>query len=239
MPFEKNTTFTWIISPYHHLNQISISMSQQKPTRLLPPILNHGSRKLFAKISKISFALVTWTELIPSQIIALWLQLMSTSRPGLVGKDATNKCLLEDEQTLETWKFFWITKKENGVTGVENYLNDNVTMYIYIYLWGKIHLVSNSRHISSPLKLPWWGRAPSNCRGTLSFLYKMGGPGWRHLYKMECAKKTLENDRAPTYTGDSWWIEKFEAISIMFGGHMSMYKNKDSFCRHVPGLQNE
>ena len=26
-------------------------------------------------------------------------------------------------------------------------------------------------------------------------------------------------------TGDSWWIEKFEAISIMFGGHMSMYKN--------------
>ena len=91
----------------------------------------------------------------------------------------------------------------------------------------------------SPLKLPWWGRAPSNCRGTLSFLYKMGGPGWRHLYKMECAKKTLENDRAPTYTGDSWWIEKFEAISIMFGGHMSMYKNKDSFCRHVPGLQNE
>ena len=93
--------------------------------------------------------------------------------------------------------------------------------------------------IASPLKLPWWGRAPSNCRGTLSFLYKMGGPGWRHLYKMECAKKTLENDRAPTYTGDSWWIEKFEAISIMFGGHMSMYKNKDSFCRHVPGLQNE
>ena len=91
----------------------------------------------------------------------------------------------------------------------------------------------------SPLKLPWWGRAPSNCRGTLSFLYKMGGPGWRHLYKMECAKKTLENDRAPTYTGDSWWIEKFEAISIMFGGHMSIYKNKDSFCRHVPGLQNE
>ena len=93
--------------------------------------------------------------------------------------------------------------------------------------------------VESPLKLPWWGRAPSNCRGTLSFLYKMGGPGWRHLYKMECAKKTLENDRAPTYTGDSWWIEKFEAISIMFGGHMSMYKNKDSFCRHVPGLQNE
>ena len=68
----------------------------------------------------------------------------------------------------------------------------------------------------SPLKLPWWGRAPSNCRGTLSFLYKMGGPGWRHLYKMECAKKTLENDRAPTYTGDSWWIEKFDVISIIF-----------------------
>ena len=97
---------------------------------------------------------------------------------------------------------------------------------------------------SSPLKLPWWGRAPSNCRGTLSFLYKMGGPGWRHLYKMECAKKTLENDRAPTYTGDSWWIEKVDVISIIFGGHMSMYKNKDSFCRHAPGhsrspLQNE
>ena len=87
----------------------------------------------------------------------------------------------------------------------------------------------------SPLKLPWWGRAPSNCRGTLSFLYKMGGPGWRHLYKMECAKKTLENDRAPTYTGDSWWIEKVDVISIIFGGHMSMYKNKDSFCRHAPG----
>ena len=87
----------------------------------------------------------------------------------------------------------------------------------------------------SPLKLPWWGRAPSNCRGTLSFLYKMGGPGWRHLYKMECAKKTLENDRAPTYTGDSWWIEKFDVISIIFGGHMSMYKNKDSFCRQCFG----
>ena len=48
----------------------------------------------------------------------------------------------------------------------------------------------------SPLKLPWRGRAPTNRRGTLSFFYKMGGPGRQHLYKMECAKKTVQNDRA-------------------------------------------
>ena len=126
--------------------------------------------------------------------------------------------LKSTEEAIETPKFVW------GERDPSRLINQNPRLKsIYI----------------SPLKLPWWGRAPSNCRGTLSFLYKMGGPGWRHLYKMECAKKTLENDRAPTYTGDSWWIEKFEAISIMFGGHMSMYKNKDSFCRHVPGLQNE
>ena len=63
----------------------------------------------------------------------------------------------------------------------------------------------------------------------------MDGPGNWYLYKMRWTQKTVQNDRASTKTGDSWWIEKFEAISIMFGGHMSMYKNKDSFCRHVPG----
>ena len=47
------------------------------------------------------------------------------------------------------------------------------------------------------------GRAPTNRRGTLSFFYKMGGPGRQHLYKMECAKKTVQNDRAYTKTGDS------------------------------------
>ena len=87
----------------------------------------------------------------------------------------------------------------------------------------------------SPLKLPWWGRTPTNCRGAQCFLYKMDGPGNWYLYKMRWAQKTVQNDRASTKTGDSRWIEKFEAISIMFGGHMSMYKNKDSFCRHVPG----
>ena len=97
--------------------------------------------------------------------------------------------------------------------------------------WEGQRLTSNP----SPLKLPWRGRAPTNRRGTLSFFYKMGGPGRQHLYKMECAKKTVQNDRAYTKTGDSWWIEKFEVISIMFGEHRSMYQNKVSFCRHLPG----
>ena len=135
---------------------------------------------------------------------------------------------------------FFPYKPPQKKPGIDENISKNMKFIPHLFL----HIFSDAWTLiiyekTSPLKLPWWGRAPSNCRGTLSFLYKMGGPGWRHLYKMECAKKTLENDRAPTYTGDSWWIEKFEAISIMFGGHMSMYKNKDSFCRHVPGLQNE
>ena len=35
------------------------------------------------------------------------------------------------------------------------------------------------------------------------FFYKMGGPGRQHLYKMERAKKTVQNERAYTKTGDS------------------------------------
>ena len=105
----------------------------------------------------------------------------------------------------------------------------------YLIFFGGHQLFFYKMVFPSPLKLPWWGRTPTNCGGAQCFLYKMDGPGNWYLYKMRWKQKTVQNDRASTKTGDSWWIEKFEAISIMFGGHMSMYKNKDSFCRHVPG----
>lgn len=120
----------------------------------ISPPFNHGSRKVAAKISKILLASVTWMEVIPSQIIALWLQLMSTSGPGdFLFRDFSGIVFVV---LFPAVIYLYIvgspTWSEHMSLSINIYieLHRICKMYMYIYniLYGcKVHLVSNSRHI--------------------------------------------------------------------------------------------
>ena len=154
-PFYKKNTISFLENKKTLIIIIIIIILWKNPCHFhLTTLRCHGSRKVAAKISKILLASVTWMEVIPSQIMALWLQLMSTSGPGdFLFRDFSGIVFVG---LFPAVIYLYIvgspTWSEHMSLSINIYIElhwiTKMYMYIYNILYGcKVHLVSNSRHI--------------------------------------------------------------------------------------------